>query len=139
MNKPSAKTIFFAASMYYSERLVQELKERLSKNLMKYSFNNWFAVIDDDKFCSTSRFSESFLFHFFQPDEQMPDWKRIMLGYYLFKNCNRSRSARWNYSCQCLQQNSLFFHLFYFLTLARERRTNHLGPKNKASYCETKW
>ena len=40
MNKPSAKTIFSAAFMYYSERLVQVFKEQLSKILMKYGFNN---------------------------------------------------------------------------------------------------
>ena len=36
--------------------------------------------------------------------------------------------------------NKIFFFppFFYFLTMARERRTNHLGPKNKTSYCETK-
>ena len=102
MNKPSAKTIFFAASMYYSERLVQELKERLSKNLTKYGFINWFAVVNDDKFCSTIRFSKSLLFYFFQPGKRLPNRKRIMLRYYLFKNCNRSRSVRWNFSCQCL-------------------------------------
>ena len=50
MNKPSAKTIVFAAFMYFSERLVQELKKRLSKNLVKYNFNNWFAVVNNDKF-----------------------------------------------------------------------------------------
>ena len=102
MNKPLAKTIFFATSMYYSARLVQELKERLSKNLMNYNFNNWFAVVDDDKFCSTIRLSERFLFDFFEPDQRLRDWKCIMLGYYLFKNCITSRSARWHYSSQYL-------------------------------------
>ena len=102
MNKPSTKTIFFAASMYYSERLVQELKERLFKNLIKYGFNNGFAVVGDDKFCSTIRFVEKFLLHLLQPDQRLPGRKRIMLGYYLFKNCSSSRSARWKFCCQSL-------------------------------------
>ena len=62
MNKPSTKTIFFAASMYYSERLVQELKERLSKNLMKYGFNNWFAVVGGVSAYDKILFFSSFLF-----------------------------------------------------------------------------
>ena len=93
MNKPSAKTIFFASSMYYSERLVQELKQRLSKNLMRYDFNNWFAVVNDDKFCSTIRFSKSLLFYFFQPDQRLPNRKRIMLRE---RERDRERSGVWN-------------------------------------------
>ena len=89
MNKPSAKTIFFAASMYYSVCLVQELKERLSKKLMKYGFNNWFAAVDENKFWLTIRFSEICLLHLFQPDQWLPNRKSIMPGYYLFKNYNR--------------------------------------------------
>ena len=83
--------------MYYAERLVQELKEQLSKNLMKYGFNNWFALVGDDKFRSKIRFSKIFLLRFFQPGQRLPDRKCIMLGYYLFKNCNRSRSTRWKF------------------------------------------
>ena len=79
MNKLSTKIIFFAASMHYSVRSIQVLKERLSKNLMKYGFNNWYAIVNDDKFWFTIRFSEKFLHHLFQPHQWLPDRKRIIL------------------------------------------------------------
>ena len=133
MNKPSAKIIFFAASMYYSERLIQELKERLSKNLMKYSVNNWFAVVDDDNFVPQLGFPKDF-------------WS---ISFSLIENalcsdiiCSRiaiGRDPPDGTIPVSAYNKILFFHLFYFSTMAREKRTNHLGPKNKASYCETKW
>ena len=87
MNKPSAKTIFFAASMYYSERLVQELKERLSKNLMKYSVNNWFAVVDDDNFVPQLGFPKDFCSISFSLIENA-----LCSGYLLHKNLRELRA-----------------------------------------------
>ena len=65
--------------MHYSVRSIQVLKERLSKNLKKYGFNNWYAIVNDDNFWFTIRFSEKFLLHLFQPHQWLPDRKRIIL------------------------------------------------------------
>lgn len=68
--------------------------EPFSRKLTNYGFNHSFALVDDDKFWSTIRISENFLLHLFQLHQWLPDRKRIMLGCYLFKNCNRWRTIK---------------------------------------------
>ena len=121
MDKRSAKIIFFAVSMEYSVCSVRVLKEPFSRKLMKYGFNHRFAMVDDEKFWSTIRFSENVLLYLFQLHQWLPDRKCIMLGCYMLKNWNRWKTTRRKSYCQCMQQNSM----------ARERRTNHLRQEAK--------
>ena len=115
---------------------VQVLKEQFSGKLTKYGFNHCFAMVEEDKFWSTISFSEDDLLHLFQLHQWLPDRKRIMLGCYVFKNCNRWRTTSRKSCCQCIQQNSLLFIFFHFLTMARERRTNYLRQKQNILWNE---
>ena len=134
MNKRSIKVIYFAISMDYSVYPVQVLIERFSRKLI----NQCFAIVDNDKFWSTIRFSKNFCSICFSFINGCVI-ENILCSDVICSRIAISGDPPDGSLAVGAYKKILFFSTFLFPSHGKGETNEPLASKSKAPHCETKW